>query len=196
MGHSVQGVRDLARDPIPARMKETSMTTNPEPSAERADILDLLRTRRAFLRQTVEGMTDEQAGSRPTVSALCLGGLIKHVARTEDGWARFILDGPIALAGEKDWTEWGPAEWEARANEFAMVPGDTVAALLAEYQEVADRTDALVAELPDLDVSHPLPSAPWFEKDGRRSARQVFLHIAAETAQHAGHADIIRESID
>jgi hypothetical protein len=177
-------------------MKETSMTTIPELSGERADILELLRTRRAFLRQTVDGMSDEQAGSRPTVSALCLGGLIKHVAHTEDGWARFILEGPVALAGEKDWTEWGPQEWADRENEFAMVPGDTLAGLLAEYQQVADRTDALVVDLPDLDVSQPLPKAPWYEEDGRRSARQVFLHIATETAQHAGHADIIRESID
>ena len=29
-----------------------------------------------------------------------------------------------------------------------------------------------------------------------RSARRVFLHIVAETTQHAGHADIIREAID
>ena len=25
---------------------------------------------------------------------------------------------------------------------------------------------------------------------------RVFLHIVAETAQHAGHADILRETID
>jgi hypothetical protein len=53
-----------------------------------------------------------------------------------------------------------------------------------------------VATLPDLDVSHPLPAAPWFPPGARRSARRVFLHIIAETAQHAGHADILRESID
>ena len=48
----------------------------------------------------------------------------------------------------------------------------------------------------DLDASHPLPEAPWFRAGARRSARRVFLHIVAETAQHAGHADIIRESLD
>jgi uncharacterized protein DUF664 len=53
-----------------------------------------------------------------------------------------------------------------------------------------------VATLPDLDVSHPLPSAPWFEPGARWSTRRVLLHIIAETAQHAGHADIIRESLD
>jgi hypothetical protein len=42
----------------------------------------------------------------------------------------------------------------------------------------------------------PLPEAPWFPPNGTRSARRVFVHIVAETAQHAGHADILRESLD
>ena len=50
--------------------------------------------------------------------------------------------------------------------------------------------------LQDLDVSHPLPTAPWFEPGASWSARRVLLHMIAETAQHAGHADIIRESLD
>jgi hypothetical protein len=53
-----------------------------------------------------------------------------------------------------------------------------------------------VATLPDLDLSHPLPEAPWFPPGARRSARRVFLGLVAEIAQHAGHADIIREAID
>jgi hypothetical protein len=61
---------------------------------------------------------------------------------------------------------------------------------------VAAYTDNLEATLPDLDVSHPLPPAPWFPPGARRSARRVFLHLIAETAQHAGHADILRETID
>jgi len=76
-----------------------------------------------------------------------------------------------------------------------MLPGETLAGLLAEYAEVARRTDELVASLPDLDASHPLPKAPWHE-DTSWSARRVLIHIIAETAQHAGHADIIREALD
>lgn len=77
-----------------------------------------------------------------------------------------------------------------------MEDGDTLAGLLAGYEVVARRTDELVYSMPSLDASHPLPEAPWFEPGARRSARRVFLHVIAETAQHAGHADIIRESID
>jgi hypothetical protein len=79
---------------------------------------------------------------------------------------------------------------------FRVLAGETVAGLLEDYEQVARRTDGLVAQLPDLDISHPLPEAPWFERGARWSARRVLLHVIAETAQHAGHADIIRESLD
>jgi hypothetical protein len=64
------------------------------------------------------------------------------------------------------------------------------------YEAVARRTTEIVSTLPDLDASHPLPEAPWFKPGATWSARRVLLHVIAETAQHAGHADIIRESLD
>ncbi len=54
----------------------------------------------------------------------------------------------------------------------------------------------MVVTLPDLEVTQPLPEAPWFEPGARWSARRVLLHLIAETAQHAGHADILRECLD
>jgi hypothetical protein len=79
---------------------------------------------------------------------------------------------------------------------FRMLPGETLARLLADYDRCAEQTAELVAGLPDLDASQPLPEAPWFEPGARWSARRVLLHVIAEIAQHAGHADIIRESLD
>jgi hypothetical protein len=76
-----------------------------------------------------------------------------------------------------------------------MVEGETLAGLLEGYERVAARTDELVLTL-DLDAAHPLPEAPWFEPGAVWSVRRVLLHVIAETAQHAGHADIIRESLD
>lgn len=165
-------------------------------SGERADILETLRTHRYFLRHTVEGLSDEQARLSPTAGELTLGGLIKHVAATESSWVDFIERGTEAMAmpeGEFDPSSELAQEW---ANEFTMLPDETLASVLARYERVAARTDALVESLPDLDLSHPLPPAPWFAPGATRSARRVFLHIVAETAQHAGHADIIRETID
>jgi uncharacterized damage-inducible protein DinB len=157
---------------------------------ERADLLQALAKQRYFLRHTVRGLNDEQAAKRTTVSELCLGGLIKHVALTERQWLNFILGGASAMSGSggASATEW--------AGGFQMLDGETLAGLLEEYELVARRTDELVATHPDLDADHPLPEAPWFEPGARWSARRALLHVIAETAQHAGHADIIRESLD
>ncbi|MEU6348627.1 DinB family protein [Streptomyces sp. NPDC047072] len=172
----------------------TATTTATTPlTDERADLLEALAKHRHFLRFTVRDLTDEQAGRRTTVSELCLGGLIKHVTSVERHWVRFILDGP---SGMPDFTAMTEADWARRAEEFRMLPGETLAGVLAAYEETARRTDELVATLPDLNATHPLPKAPWNEPGSRWSARRVLLHITAETAQHAGHADIIRESLD
>ncbi|MEU7601247.1 superoxide dismutase [Ni] [Streptomyces sp. NPDC041003] len=53
-----------------------------------------------------------------------------------------------------------------------------------------------VAAVPSLDDTFPLPPAPWFPKDGKVSMRWMLLHLVEEFARHAGHADIIRESLD
>ena len=158
---------------------------------ERADLVEALDRHRFFLRNTLRDLTDEQAALRPTVSELCLGGLIKHVTRTEAQWVDFILNGPAAMGGFDD--EQAVAGWR---NAFRMLDDDTVESVLADFDAGARRTDEVVMSLPDLDASQPLPEAPWFEPGARWSARRVILHIIAEISQHAGHADIIRESID
>ena len=173
------------------------MTTNTPTTTtgERADLLATLPQARHFLRFTVRNLTDEQAAQHTTVSELCLGGLIKHVAAVESTWVDFILGGAEAMGhGAGEWNSEQAAElWSAQ---FQLQPGETLAGALEHYEQVARRTDEVVATLPDLDISHALPEAPWFEPGARWSARRTLLHIIAETAQHAGHADILRESLD
>jgi hypothetical protein len=164
--------------------------TDTEVTGERADLVETLDRHRGFLKFTVRDLTDAQAAERPTASELCLGGLIKHVTATEAQWVRFIREGPSAMAMGDG------ASFAAWAAAFQMGDGDTLAGLLAAYDDVARATDELVGSLPDLDASQPLPEAPWFTPGARWSARRVLLHVVAETAQHAGHADIIRESLD
>lgn len=156
---------------------------------ERADLLEALRVHRDFLRHTVRGLSDDQARMKTTASELCLGGLVKHVANVERSWANFIVEGPSALAS--GWTD-----MEEYARGFQLLETETLAGVLDDYEKVAARTDELVSTLDDLDISHPLPEAPWFPPGATRSARRVLIHIIAETSQHAGHADIIRESLD
>ncbi|GAA2876426.1 DinB family protein [Pseudonocardia halophobica] len=184
-------------------MTEQTLTVDPERTA----LLAELATARAALVATTRGLTDEQAGARPTASTLCLGGLIKHVASVEEGWMRFVVEGPSAMSYDLpegvSWADFAAGtareypQWAIdHQNEFRMLPGDTLAGVVARYEQVAARSEEVVAALPDLSATHPLPEAPWNEPGGVRSARQVLVHVIAETAQHAGHADILRESID
>jgi hypothetical protein len=163
-------------------------------TGERADLAESLSKARYFLRFTTRDLTDEQAAQRTTVSALTVGGLIKHVTGVERQWCRFILDGPAPDQGGNYWQD--ESVVQAYLDGFRMLPGDTLAGLLEEYEATARQTDELLATLPDLDVSHPLPKAPWFEPGAEWSARRTLLHVISETSQHAGHADIIRESLD
>jgi hypothetical protein len=164
------------------------MTSSTALSADRTDLLEILAKHRGLFLHTVAGLTDEQAAATPTVSELCLGGLVKHVTRVESRWQEFIVDGPGAMAQDEH-------SYEDHANSFRMLPGETLAAIVEAYEATTRRTDELISTI-DLDASQPLPEAPWFEPGARWSARRVLLHLIAETSQHAGHADILRESLD
>lgn len=172
----------MTRTTAPAR------TDLEPPTAEHADLLQSLRAHRRLLLMTVRGLTDEQARTRTTRSTLTLGGLVKHVTAAERVWRDFIVGGALAMAGAQ-----GAASWP---EQFVMGPDEALADVVERYEQGARHTDALVVRLPDLDASHLLPSAPWFVPDARWSARRVLLHIVAETAQHAGHADVLREALD
>jgi uncharacterized damage-inducible protein DinB len=158
--------------------------TVPPVADERDGLLSYLAQMRAALRLTAYGLSDDQARATPTVSPLSVGGLIQHVALTERGWMRIVL-------GRSD-----GSDDEYQAN-FHLSPDDTLAEVLALYDQVAAETEATVAGL-DLGQAVPVPrGAPWFPADVEAwSVRWVLLHLIEETARHAGHADILRESVD
>lgn len=156
---------------------------------EREDLLETLATHRGFLRYTVRDLTPEQLARRTTVSELCLGGIIKHVAAVERQWTTFIVEGaPEGIFDEATIKEY--------RRQFQVEEGDTAESLLADYDAAAGETDDLIRTLPDLGASRPLPPAPWFAPGAQWSARRAILHVLAELSQHAGHADIIREALD
>ncbi|WP_055589956.1 DinB family protein [Peterkaempfera griseoplana] len=154
---------------------------------ERDLLLEFLESQRSAVRRAAQGLSDQQAAVRPTAGELSIGGLVKHLARTERGWFSVIL------AGRPDPLPDRAAHWD---EEFTALPGETLAGLLATYEEVARETAEVVRALPDLELTVQLPEAPWFPPDAKCSARWILLHMIEETARHAGHADIVRESLD
>jgi uncharacterized damage-inducible protein DinB len=150
-------------------------------------LLQFVEAQRGALRRAASGLTREQAMQRPTASELSIGGLVKHLAEVESNWTRVILAGLPPLV-ERDESNWG--------DSFRLVDGEDLDDVLRFYDEVAAETSKIVAGVPDLAVTVPLPDKPWNPKDARRSARWILLHLIEETARHAGHADILRESLD
>ena len=140
------------------------------------------------------GLTDEQARSTPSVSALSVGGLVKHVTAMQRNWMGRVAAAPEAPP--KD-----PRPFDQIAKEFGeqhvMRPDETLDGLLEAFK--AQNAKSLrLAETTDLDAPVPVPhEIPWFPKDQEAwSVRWVILHVINELARHAGHADIIRETID
>jgi uncharacterized damage-inducible protein DinB len=140
------------------------------------------------------GLTDEQARSRPTVSELSIGGLIKHVTAMQRTWMSRVAAAPDAPP--KD-----PRPFDEVAGEYAeqhlMRDNETLDGLLKKFK--AQNAESLrLVETADLDAEVPVPhEIPWFPKDLKAwSVRWVILHVINELARHSGHADIIREGIE
>ena len=156
----------------------------PHNDDERALLLGYIEQQRDGLRNAAYGLTEAQIRLAPTASALTIGGLIKHVTSTERGWMADVRQEPSG----QDEASYGA--------DFLVGPEDTLEALLADLDAAAAETEALVASL---DLAHPVPvpDAPWFpEGVDAWSLRWVLIHLVEEIARHAGHADIIRETID
>ncbi|NLU65993.1 DinB family protein [Streptomyces sp. HNM0574] len=154
---------------------------------ERADLLEIVADQRTNFRYTVDGLTDEQARARTTVSELTLGGLVKHLAGTQRMWLETIAGTAPAQVAFAD----------LDPDAYRMTERETLAGLLAEFDAAAAEFDRVVREEPDPDRMLTLPRYPWSPPEPERwTVRHVLLHVFREIAHHSGHADIIRESLD
>jgi uncharacterized damage-inducible protein DinB len=171
------------------------MAAMPPPIAdERAGLKEYLAAQQYAFHTVSFGLTDEQARATPTVSALSIGALIKHVTNCQRGWMNRVAAAPDPEPRD----ERPAAEREAEyKNEFVMRDDETLAEILARFDEGNAEAMAVIDTV-DLDAAVPVPrDAPWFPKDVEAwTVRWVLFHLIEELARHAGQADIIRETID
>jgi uncharacterized damage-inducible protein DinB len=153
---------------------------------EQEGLLGYLAQMRYVIRLTAYGLTEEQLRATPSASPLSVGGLIKHCASTEEGWLATIRREPQSL------------DYQAYAENFKLADGETIEDVFARYDRVAEQTEKTITELDDLDYQIEIDhSVPWNRKDMTHwNVRWILLHLIQETARHAGHADIVRESVD
>lgn len=161
------------------------------------------------LATTLQGLDHDQLSSTPTVSAFSLGALARHVLDVADGFTQDILDARSAAAagGTAPQEGGGPvaAVDEGRDGEEiaahsgggggVLLPSDTAESLIDALEAAGARLAAAIED-GALDTPVPTPPAPWFSGEERWTVRWVALHCIEEVARHAGHADILRESID
>jgi len=153
---------------------------------ESEQLLVFLAQQRRVLSHAAYGLSDEQARLAPSVSSLSVGGIVKHVSNVEKFWTDVVLTRQAPFRADGDYQEG-----------FRLGPDETLAGALERYAAIAHETERIVRSLP-IDHSVPVPrDVPWFPADTEAwTVRWVLLHLIEETARHAGHADIVRESID
>lgn len=167
----------------------------PMPAAdERQTLIEFLRFNQNALFAVSYGLTDEQARSTPSVSALSIGGLIKHIAGVQRSWVDRVKAAPGFPPPDLRPMEEIMAEY---ADQNVMRDDETLEQLLANLKAQNAETLQAFAEA-ELSTPVPVPpEVPWFPKDVEHwSVRWVGMHLIEEITRHAGHADIIRESID
>jgi uncharacterized damage-inducible protein DinB len=166
----------------------------PPVGTERDALLKFLEYHQSAFFAVAYGLTDEQARSTPSVSSLSIGGLIKHATGVQKGWVDRVSSAPATPPEDKRPFEERTAEYQ---DEYRMREDETLEELLDALSAQNAETLRIFDEA-DLDTPLPVPrDAPWFPSDiDFWSVRWAAFHILNELARHAGHADIIRESID
>jgi predicted enzyme related to lactoylglutathione lyase/uncharacterized damage-inducible protein DinB len=165
------------------------MALHVPPVANETDAISafLAQAQDAF-RALVHGLTPHQAASAPSASSLSIGGLVKHVTDVQRGWLSSAEAAPEVAAqtgGVDDYLDG-----------FTFRETDSLEDLLAAYDEVCAAVLDAVRRI-DLDTPVPVPDAPWFPKDVEAwNVRWVWWHLMEELTRHAGHGDVVRETVD
>ena len=159
----------------------------PLAGTEAQTLLGFLDYQRATLAWKCRGLSDAQLAARLHPTAITLGGLLKHMARVEDGWFSEVVAEGAAVE------PWASMPW---AEEWTTAGADSGEDLRRLWADRVERSRAVVAaELAagdaGLDKTHPA----WGGR-GHPSLRWVLVHMIEEYARHNGHADLLRESID
>jgi uncharacterized damage-inducible protein DinB len=152
-------------------------------SDERDALTGFLDRQRDALIRKVRGVSDTDARRAPTASSLSLLALLKHVTVWEERWFQGVAAGHPLPDG------WPERKSPVPDQDFLVDDGDTVDHWLTRYEEAAQASRQIVAAMA-LDQSCARPDIVDI------NLRCVLLHLIEETARHAGHADIIRETLD
>jgi hypothetical protein len=150
------------------------------------DMRHYLKQSRDALLRALDGVSEYDARRPVMPSGTNLLGLVKHVAGVEGGYLGDCVGRPVAVPWNEDDTAWESGDMWAR-------PDESRDHIVGIYREVWRNSDASIAELP---FDAPGFVEWWPAERQHTTFGHLLCRVLAETAQHAGHADIVRETID
>lgn len=153
-----------------------------------ADLHRYLQQCRESLLGSLDGLSEYDVRRPMTPTATNLLGLVKHVASGELGYLGDSVGRPtpVALPWNDDGSVWDGADMWAK-------PDETREYVVGLYRRAWQHSDESIEQL-GLDA--PASVAWWPEERRKTTLGSLLVRMVAETAQHAGHADIIREMLD
>lgn len=150
-------------------------------------LTEMLDYYRAVMLRKTEGLSDDQLAIRLEPSDLTIGGLLLHLALVEDSWFQ------MAFLGVDMGEPWMEFDWESDPDwEFHHAHEFTGDVIVAQYLGSIERSRKVVEDTASLDEL----AAHRTGNDQSINLRWILVHLIEEYARHAGHADLIRESID
>ncbi|WP_133902544.1 DinB family protein [Actinophytocola oryzae] len=153
-----------------------------------ADLHRYLQQSRDSLVRSLDGLSEYDVRRPMTPTATNLLGLVKHLVGIELGYLGDCVGrpAPFTLPWDEDGSVWESADMWARPDESREY-------LLDLYRRAWRHSDESMAELP---LDAPATVSWWPEERRATTFGSLLVRVVAETAQHAGHADIVRELID
>jgi len=151
-------------------------------------LLRYLQRAREDLVSTLDGLSEYDVRRPMTPSGTSLLGLVKHTASTELGYFGECVGRPLGLG-----LPWDSEEAYEQGLDMYALAGESREFLLDVYRQSWAHGDANIREL-GLDAPAVVPW--WSEERKHTTLGWLVVHQLDETSHHAGHADIVRESID
>lgn len=153
---------------------------------ERETLVAYLDYYREVMVDKVGGLTVDQMNARLMPSTLTLIGLIHHLAYVEHWWFHEFFEGNDPLE------PWASADWKENPDwELTIASQLEPSVVIDRYRTAFERSQSIISETDSLEQLSAM------DRNGEhRSLRWILAHMIEETARHAGHADLIRESID
>lgn len=146
-----------------------------------------LRLRRADLLAKVDGLGDYDARRPLTQTGTNLLGLIKHVASVQLDYFGEVFGRPSGR--DLPWM----SDDAAPEADMWLPEEETREQIIELHHFSAAHADATISALP----LNAVGEVPWWSPEHRRvTLQQILVHMCVETAQHLGHADILREQLD